>query len=343
MIKSQPNYKSPYTLTGASVDYFADQLFSGWRVAKRLKLLKSKQINKILVCGMGGSALGADILCSALEQQLKKPLLIVNGYDLPNWTDRQTLVICASYSGKTIETTTCFKQALKKRLPLVAIAKGEQLARLAKKHKVPLVIIDDKIFNPSKQPRLGLGFQLGALLAILFKAKAVGVTGQIIINIVEALKKTVSRPAKTLVQQLKHRLIVVLGVGYLRGAAHATANQLNENAKVVAVPFGLPEADHHLLEGLAQLRRLRWPAAAIMLIPKNLPKNLLRQTTVTTTVLKKQGLTIIKWQPPKDTSLLLAALQAAQWGARLSLSLAQATKINPLLIPWVDFLKRQLK
>lgn len=336
-------YQNPYNLTFASVEYFADQLISGWSLAKRIKLMKPTDVDRVLLCGMGGSALGADILGSALEQQLKKPLLIVNDYQLPAWADKRTLVVCASYSGQTIETITCFKQALKKRLPLVVISKDGRLVRLAAKAKVAIVRIDDKIFNPSQQPRLGLGFQLGALLAILSKSGAVKISSELIEDISCKLGKIKNHASEVIIKQLKQRIVIVLGVGYLRGAAHAIANQFNENAKVVAAPFGLPEADHHFLEGLAQIRRLRLPTTAIVLAPNELNKDLRRQIMVTITVLKKQGLKVIKWQAKAGQSSLVASLAAAQWGAYLSLVVAKNTRINPLIIPWVDFLKRQLK
>jgi glucose/mannose-6-phosphate isomerase len=81
------------------------QCKSAWQKALSFNLPSDySDIDKVVILGMGGSAIGADLL-KALTSTLSRPLVVVNReYDLPAWVDSKTLVIAASYSGNTEET-----------------------------------------------------------------------------------------------------------------------------------------------------------------------------------------------------------------------------------------------
>ena len=66
----------------------------------------SNNIESILICGMGGSAIGGDILRVLIKDEIKIPLFVSRHYVLPNWVNEDTLVICSSYSGNTEEIGT---------------------------------------------------------------------------------------------------------------------------------------------------------------------------------------------------------------------------------------------
>src|SRR5258706_7278175 len=65
----------------------------------------------LMVCGMGGSAIGADLAAAALGDRLTRPLVTVRGYALPSWATPEWTVLCSSYSGETEETLACFAAA----------------------------------------------------------------------------------------------------------------------------------------------------------------------------------------------------------------------------------------
>ena len=64
-------------------------------------------IEKIIVAGMGGSALAALIIKNWLESEIDKPIEVIRNYNLPSYANENTLVICSSYSGNTEETLSC--------------------------------------------------------------------------------------------------------------------------------------------------------------------------------------------------------------------------------------------
>lgn len=84
-------------------DHLRDAL---WRIeSARLEAADSAGV---LVCGMGGSAIGGDLAAAALGDRLTRPLLTVRGYELPSWATPGWTVLCSSYSGDTEETLACF-------------------------------------------------------------------------------------------------------------------------------------------------------------------------------------------------------------------------------------------
>src|SRR5665648_871473 len=81
----------------------------------------------VVVCGMGGSAIGADLVLACLPR-LPVPVAVVRGYGLPAWVGATTLVVAVSYSGDTEETLTCAAEGLERGCTPICIASGGALA-----------------------------------------------------------------------------------------------------------------------------------------------------------------------------------------------------------------------
>src|SRR5204863_4764198 len=86
----------------------------------------------LVICGMGGSAIGADLAAAAIGLRATAPITTIRGYELPSWVGPQTLVVGASYSGNTEETLHCFEQAGAAGAPRVAVTTGGKLAEAAR-------------------------------------------------------------------------------------------------------------------------------------------------------------------------------------------------------------------
>ncbi len=126
------------------------------------------QVNKVLMTGMGGSGLGARIIESVFGDEIKLPLARLNEYHLPAWVDRQTLVLCSSFSGTTEETVANVNEAQKRGCSWLAIAGGGALIELAKKYHRPYYQINP-LYNPSKQPRMAIGYLVISQLVLASK------------------------------------------------------------------------------------------------------------------------------------------------------------------------------
>lgn len=314
-----------------SARLLGDQVGAGWKSAAAAAR-GVVRVENLLVCGMGGSALAADVALSALAKDLRKPVAIERSYDLPGWVGRRTLVVCVSYSGKTAETLSCLRRATAAGAAAVAVATGGPLARGAR----AAAVYDDRELNPSRQPRLGVGFSLGALLRIL---GAAGALRNAAAAAAAAGSARAASPTAAALRQLRGRAVAVVGVGGLAGAAHAVANCFNENAKAFSAPFAMPELDHHLLEGLDVPARIGERLAFVWLTTGSLPTQLARQERATLQILRRRKVPVLVHR--FDGHPLAAALHAVSWGTQASILVAAATGRDPLAVPWVQWLKQQ--
>ena len=89
------------------------QCEQAWKYALDLPLSSDySDVDKVIILGMGGSAIGGDLLRALAVDDSKVSVLVHRDYQLPRWVDERTLVIASSYSGNTEETLSAFSQAL---------------------------------------------------------------------------------------------------------------------------------------------------------------------------------------------------------------------------------------
>ena len=95
-----------------SIYDFPDQMSEAVSIGKKIKLINDYSfISNVVICGMGGSAIGGDLAKSLINDSLKVPIFVSRNYSVPNWVNDKSLVICSSYSGNTEETLSAFSDA----------------------------------------------------------------------------------------------------------------------------------------------------------------------------------------------------------------------------------------
>lgn len=212
-------------------------------------------INGIVYCGMGGSGIAGDVLAAISAEGGTVPVAVVKGYSVPAWTGPNTLVFCASYSGNTEETLSCFDGAFERKARVVAIATGGALAERARTHNVALLSPVEEL-----QPRQALAslaaltiVVAGQLSSIADPTQSLAEAGDIMERQVAVYGRdatTDANEAKKIAGQLDGRIPLVWGqAGILSVAAMRWRTQLNENAKVAAFSSALPELDHNEVVG----------------------------------------------------------------------------------------------
>jgi len=333
-----------------SIQSLGSQCQDIWQEAQKLSLPANYQdIDEVAVVGMGGSGLPTRIITSLFGDQLKVPLGLVNTYELPTFVNEKTFLILSSYSGNTEEVLEGAGQAKEKGAKVVVIASGGKLAALAETQGWPALVFEPK-FNPSGQPRMALGYSIVGQLAVLAKLKLVEfLDGDIkdIVKLVSDLNKKwgieaekKGNFAKQLALQLYGKIPILLAAEFLRGNAHTFANQINENAKTFATSFSLPEADHHLIEGLS------YPAGrqdlVFVLFESSLYDERIRkrfEATKNVIVQNRIGAIEVKLAAGDRLLQSFEFLTLSSW---TSFYLAISNGINPTPIPWVDYLKDRL-
>ncbi len=237
------------------IDSLSDQLLSAWDLGQRLPLLDLFGIRRVVIAGMGGSAIGADLLAAYLAPKCEQPVFVHRDYDLPAFANGQeTLVIASSHSGNTEETLSSFETALEKGCQALALTTGGKLAKRADKAGVPVWR-----FEHGGQPRAAVGFSFALLLAMFTRLRFVKDPYSELQGAVEAMRlqqksiransQVTSNPAKRMAGQMMNRWVTIVAASYLTPVARRWKGQINEIAKAGASFEFLPEADHNTLAG----------------------------------------------------------------------------------------------
>lgn len=326
-----------------------DQARQAWGESSALKSPDLSRVRRIVVSGMGGSALGPHLIRSVFRDSFKIPLEIVNGYDLPGGVGPDTLVLLSSYSGTTEETLSCAKQAAAKRAKTLGICSGGPLAAFLKAKRLPAYVFEAKM-NPGNRPRMALGYSVFGILGLLSASKILPGLARDVAAGVKALASGVrkyrfgtpfaSNPAKRLALELKDSLPVYVAAGHLEGSAHVLANQTNETGKQFAAWFPIPELNHHLMEGLAHPAGKR--ALEFVFLESSLyPARVGERFALTEEVVAKNGVRTRTWRSRERTAFG-QAMETLAFGGAMTYYLGILHRENPSPNPWVDYFKRRL-
>jgi glucose/mannose-6-phosphate isomerase len=215
-------------------------------------------VTAIACCGMGGSAIGGDVLAALAAPRLRMPVAVIRSSQLPEWVGPHTLVVATSYSGDTDETLALFEGAVGRGSRMVAVTSGGQLARRAADLELGRVIVPG-----GAMPRAAFGY---LALATLGALEAMGVVPRLAADVEEAALEldgvldragphvpTADNTAKRLALEIGERVPVVWGAeGIGAVAAGRWRTQFNENAKRPAFSAVLPELDHNEVVGWSE-------------------------------------------------------------------------------------------
>jgi glucose/mannose-6-phosphate isomerase len=323
------------------------QCCAAWDKAKEFQLPKDyANIDKVVILGMGGSAIGGDLVRSLLLSK-KKPIIFVSrDYDLPAFVDDRTLVIASSYSGNTEETLSAFSQALKKRCKKLAMTTGGKLRAMAEDARVPVFLIDYVA-----QPRAALGYSFMPLIAFLQrlglaenKTAEVEAMIQDLERLLAELKETVptgSNPAKQLAARLHGKIAAIYGAGILSQVAHRWKTQINENSKAWAFYETFSELNHNAVVGYQFPQELASKMYVVLLrCPSLHPRTLIRYQ-VTGELLEQSGIIheTIDSRGKSELSQMMGLIYLGDW---VSYYLAMLNEIDPTPVKAIDYLKKRL-
>jgi glucose/mannose-6-phosphate isomerase len=331
----------------AEIENLPRQLENAYQQGLSLSLPAWQGLQGVLIAGMGGSAIGADLLTAYAAPLCPVPIAVQRNYSLPAWVNGPgTLVIASSHSGNTEETLATFEQALQRGCRILTICTGGKLAALAKASNIPVWT-----FEHPGQPRAAVGYSFGILLALLRRLGLIPDPAAELSGTLTAMRKqqaslqaevpVVRNPAKRLAGQLMGRWVMVFGADVLEPVARRWKTQINELAKAWAQFEVLPEADHNALAGLQQPEQALSSAMAIFLrAPSYHPRNLLR-TELTKQAYMLEGLNTDFVDAQGETPL------AQQWtalhfGDYVAYYLAMLYEIDPMPIKVLEGFKRQL-
>ena len=324
-----------------------DQLLTSWKVGQSLPLPKNRDVQNIIIAGMGGSAIGADLAAAYVAQKCPLPIFVLRDYDLPAWANSSnTLVITASHSGNTEETLSVFAQAKERQCTQIAICTGGKMQAEAETTGIPFWNLNHK-----GQPRAAIGLSFGYLLAILYRLDLIEDQTDAINSTVRAMKaqqanmaievKVTENPAKRLAGQLYGRWVSVFGAGLMAPVARRWKGQISEIAKAWGQFEFLPEADHNTLAGIINPPDLLLNTMMLFLrSPSDHPRNYLRgELTKTGMMLEGLGTDFVFAKGDNPLSHIWTALH---YGDYVAFYLAMLYEEDPTPVSAIETFKEEL-
>jgi len=306
-----------------------------WRVESAA--LEPFDVRGLIVCGMGGSAIGGVLARAALGDRLGLPMLIFRDYELPPWTSPDRAILCSSYSGDTEETLACFDAAEAIGAHRIVATTGGALAEAARRADVPVIGLPGGL-----QPRhsVGYGFTVACEIAALLGA-APGMRTEIdtaAAHLEEGRDSLIAK-AGEIAEQLTGSVPLIYGCDVTVPVAYRWKTQINENAKQHAFDHQLPELDHNEIVGWSADGPAQF-AAVFLTDSDQHPRQ--RERAELTAKLIEPSATAVVFAETEGETRLERLLWAVMVGDMVSLHLAAHNCVDPGPIEMIDRLKQEL-
>jgi glucose/mannose-6-phosphate isomerase len=326
---------------------FPEQIEEAIAIGKKTGIsLDLSKVSSIIITGLGGSAIGGDLLRSYLAGEVGIPIVVNRHYFLPQFVTRRSLVIVSSYSGNTEETLAAHHDALKRGARLLCISSNGATEKVARQHKSALIKIPEGF-----PPRAALGYSFFPILVTLIRNGLVRSRRRDFQETVELLKRKAvlycklessSNDAVSIARQLKGRLPVIYSTTeHLDSVNLRWRTQLAENAKVLAYGNVLPEMNHNELVGWNVLKKLMKEIAVVILrdadehprvrVRLDLTKRIVSKYSSHVTEVKSEGETLL--------ARMFSLIHLGDW---VSYYLAVLNGVDPTPVKVIDYLKSEL-
>lgn len=311
-------------------DHLRDAL---WRVESAR--LEPADAAGLMVCGMGGSAIGGDLAAAALGNRLTGPLITVRGYEPPSWVTPEWTVLCSSYSGNTEETLACFAAAEALGARRIVASTGGALVDGARDAGLPVIGLPGLL----PAPRTAVAYMLVCVAEV---AALAGIAPRIHTEIDAAAAFLSERSddlrarAAEIAERLGGSTPVVTGADLTAPVARRWKTQINENAKCPTFFSELPEANHNEICG--------WDGdafSAVLLEDADQHPRERRRFELTGEAIAGAGAEVVRLRTEGETRVA-RLLWATMLGDLVSLALAEARGVDPLPVEAIEGFKAAL-
>lgn len=316
------------------------QLTEGWKPA-----ILNEDLNGICFVGMGGSAIGADLIRSYVSDTAPVPIQVVRHYELPAWVNEETLVVGCSFSGNTEETLTAFQEAGRRGAKRLAVTTGGKLFQLAQKEDFDYMRIPGGM-----PPRAALAYSFVPLYRIMQGLgwtpedgeEALIETRDYLKDQVPLLSDVEANEALAIAEDLAETLPVIYCDGsHLEPVQLRWRGQMEENAKTLAYGNVFPEMNHNEIVGWEQISHLTGRLSVIMLTDEEDYERVRHRMEITESLIKDQAASLHMLNS-RGSSRLTRFFSLIQLGDWVSMYLAILTNVDPTPIAKIDLLKSRL-
>lgn len=299
----------------------------------------------VILCGMGGSAMAAEVAAMMVVEQ-GKPATVHRGYGLPGWVDSQYLVVAVSYSGDTEETRSAVEEASGRGVPIAVVSSGGLLGRLAAENDWPHVKVPGGL-----QPRAALGYLSAGTMRLLENAAyltgpqaSLEEAAEIVEDIIGDGTGVGAREAEKIAAAVDGRVAIIYGAtGMTALAARRWKTQFNENAKWPAFWSELPELDHNEIVGWAGLSEVTRDLTALVWLRDDAEGERLALRAEFTRGLIESDTSFAGEVWSRGSGALARLFSLVSIGDLASLALAERRGIDPVAVERIEELKQRLR
>ncbi len=330
-----------------TVSAFPQQIRDALRIASEAEFPRELSGARCIVAaGLGGSAIGGDVVRELASGELEVPMVVARDYDLPAFVDEDALVFLSSYSGNTEETLSAYRVAGERNARRVCITSGGRLADLAGRDGVPLVAIP-----PGLPPRTALGYLFVPIMVALAELGYVSDRALAFDEAVQVLRDLASvlgpespvplNPAKRLALAMRGKIPIIYGAtGITAAAALRWKTQINENSKTHAFWNVFPELNHNETVGWGANEEVSRALHVVILRDRGDHPRVQRRMEITPALMEKaSGVDEISSVGKSREARLLSLVCAGDF---TSLYLAFLYGVDPKPVAVVEYLKGEL-
>ncbi len=308
--------------------------------------IRRKRVRNIVVTGLGGSAIGGDLLRALLSGKLDVPIIVNRNYTLPEFVSDSTLVIVSSNSGNTEETISAYKDAIRRKAQAICITSGGAIEKLAHAHKHYTVKIPS-----GYPPRAAIGFSVVPMLQTLAEFEFIKDPSKPIRETANYLREKSLHYANfndgaNLATELARKSVGKLTIVYTSDDLTSAVGtrwkgQICENAKVLAYSNVFPELNHNELVGWKLNDNLMKRTHVVMLHDDADHKRTTFRMKVTKDIVKKCSSFVSDVYSEGDSALtrMFSLILLGDW---TSYYLAILNGIDPTPVDAIDHLKTAL-
>ena len=289
----------------------------------------SGRVDNIVITGMGGSAMGGDLLKIYLSDA-NIPVYVNRDYKLPKFINENSLVFAVSYSGNTEETLSALADAKEKNAKIIGITSGGKLADECEK----VITIPSGL-----QPRAALGYLFFPMLGILHNTNITRVKNDDLNEMMDILKQTdkFNDAGEELSKKLKEKIPIIYASEALGAIAFRWKTQINENAKMPAFYNVFSEMNHNEIAAYKGMDR---KFAVVMIRDKNDNERIKKRMDICKEIMEEH--VEVEEVETQGESLLARMFSTIYLGDFVSYYMALWNRADPGPVEIIEGMKRKL-
>lgn len=278
------------------------QIEYAWKNELNIPEIDKKDINNIILSGLGGSAISADLLRNFIADELTVPYSVNRNYNLPKYANEKTLFIASSYSGNTEETISALNEAIKSNCKIICISTDGKIAELAEANNICNIKLQKGF-----QPRYALGLSFFSLLRLFQHLKLISNQTDLVERIrliwqqKGLLYSAEDNHAITLAKSLIGFIPVIYSVSdSTNSVGYRLKCQLNENSKLHAFHHEVPEMNHNEIIGWESYQEKIFHSKIISIIDDNYHPQTQKRFSILKELFEKAGVEILVLKSTED-------------------------------------------